>query len=86
MKMGNREQSGWGGRNDWRVRISGAVGAGAALTLALLLGPVVGIDGLWQGMIAVAVAVTVGTVLGQFVGGLLFRPSSSESPDAPPPA
>ncbi len=79
--MGNGERSGSGGRSDWPVRIAGGVGAAAAMTLALLLGPVVGIDGFWQGTIAVAVAISVGIVLGQFVGKLLFRPPSGGPPD-----
>jgi hypothetical protein len=42
---------------------------------------VVGIEGFWQGMIAVVVAIVVGGVLGRLVGGLLFRPPSGGPPD-----
>src|SRR5436309_9459607 len=71
VKMGNGERSSSGSRSDWPVRVAGMVGGGAGVALALLLGPVVGIDGFWPGMIAVAVAVGVGMVLGRLAGGLL---------------
>jgi hypothetical protein len=78
--MGNGEQSGSGRRNDWPVRIAGGLGGAAGVALALLLGPLAGIDGFWPGAIAVCVAAGVGIVLGQVAGRLLFRPPS----DGPP--
>jgi hypothetical protein len=62
------------------------VGAAAAMTLAFLLGPLVGINGPWQGTIAIVLAIVVGIVVGQYVGRLLFRPSSGGPPDHPPHA
>jgi hypothetical protein len=44
------------------------------------------IRGLWPGLIAVGIGVSVGVVLGRLVGGLLFRPSSGGPPDHPPQA
>jgi VIT1/CCC1 family predicted Fe2+/Mn2+ transporter len=84
--MGNGEQSGPGGRDDWRVRITTCVGAATCMAGAMLLGPLVGIHGLWPGMLAVAVAIIVGVVLGQLVGRLLFRPPSGGPQDPPPHA
>jgi hypothetical protein len=54
--------------------------AGAMMPL-----PVVGIGGFWPGMLALAVAMSVGAVLGRFVGKLI-RPSSGGPPDRPPHA
>ena len=45
------------------------------------VGPVVGINGFWPGMLAVAVVVSVGIVLGRLVSGLLFRPPSGGPPE-----
>ena len=53
---------------------------------AMLIGPVVGINGFWPGMLAISVAIIVGIVSGRLVGGLLFRPSSGGPPDHPPHA
>jgi hypothetical protein len=74
--MGSGERSGPGGQDDWRVRITTGVGAAACLAGAILLDPVVGINGFWPGMLAGAVAFGLGGILGRLVGGLLFRPSS----------
>lgn len=75
--MDNGAQSGPGGRDDWRVRLTIVAGVVVCMGGAMLLGPVVGIDGFWPGMIAIVVSIVVGVVLGRFVGGLLFRPSSA---------
>jgi hypothetical protein len=56
------------------------------MAAALILGPVVGIDGFLPGGFAIVVAIIVGIVLGGLVGRLLFRPSSGGPPDPPPPA
>jgi hypothetical protein len=72
--MGNGEQSGSGGRADWRVRLATAVGAGAGAALGLLVKSLgVDLGGFWPGMIAFGVVVGVGTVLGRLAGSLLFR-------------
>lgn len=62
--------------DDWRVRLTTGVVAAACITTTLMLGPKVGIHGLWPGMLAVVVAVIVGNVLGSLVCRRLFRPSS----------
>ena len=72
--------------DDWRIRISTAVGAGTGMAGAMLLGPVVGINGLLPGGLAIIVGIIVGIVLGQLVGRLLFPPSSDRPPDPPPHA
>jgi hypothetical protein len=50
---------------------------------AMLLGPVVGINGFWPGIVAITVAIVVGSVLGRVVGGMLFRPTGGPV-DRPP--
>ena len=82
--MRNSERSGSGGRDDWRVRLTTGVGVAACMGGTMLLGPVVGINGFWPGMLAIAIAILVGIFLGRFVSGLLFRPSSEGPPDSPP--
>ena len=62
--------------DDWRVRVTTAVVIAACLAAALILGPMVGIEGLWPFMLAIV----VGIVLGPLVGGLLFRPASGRPP------
>jgi hypothetical protein len=81
MNIGNDERSGRGGRDDWRVRITTAVGAPVGMGIAMMLGPVVGINGFWPGVLSVTVAIILGSVLGRLVGGLLFRPSSARPPE-----
>ena len=76
--MGSGERSGSGSRDDWRGRITTGVGVAACMAGAMLLGPVVGINGFWPGMLAIAVAIIVGIVLGRLVGGLLFRPNMGQ--------
>ena len=58
--------------DDWRVRVTTAVVIAACLAAALMIGPMVGIEGFWPFMLAIV----VGIVLGPLVGGLLFRPSA----------
>ena len=82
--MGNGERSGSGGRSNWPVRIAGMVGGAAGAAGALLWRPDLG--GFWPGLVAFGVVTGVGAVLGRFVGGLLFRPSSGGPPDHPPHA
>jgi hypothetical protein len=72
-KMENSDQSGSGGRDDWRVRITTMVATAACVAGAMLLGPVIGINGFWPGMLAISGAIVVGGILGPLVGGLLFR-------------
>ena len=84
--MGSNERSGPGGPDDWRVRITTGVGVAVCMAAALWLGPEVGINGFWPGIVAIVVSIFVGIVLGRFVGGLLFRPSSGDPTDTPPRA
>jgi hypothetical protein len=90
--MGNGERSGSGGRNDWPVRLGGAVGVlvfGAValfvvkplVDLPSLLGPIAG--GLVGGVIAFCAMILAGFFLGRFVAGLLFPPPSGAPPDHP---
>ena len=58
--------------DDWRIRLTTAVGVAACMAAAMILGPVVGINGFLPG----GLAIIVGIVLGGLVGRLLFRPSS----------
>lgn len=71
--MGRGEPSGPGGQVDWPMRIAGAVGGALGGAAALLLGPVLGIDGFLPGALGVLVGVGAGVVLGRLVGEILFR-------------
>ena len=76
--MANGEQSGSGGRSDWRVRVATGVGAALGATLGLLAKSL-GLDlGPWWGIIAYGVLIAVGILLGQLVGTLLFRRPSDK--------
>lgn len=70
--------------DDWRVRLTSAVGVAVCMAAALLLGPVVGIDGFLPGALVIVVAILVGIVLGGLVGRLLFRPPGGGPPDHRP--
>ena len=70
--------------DDWRVRLTTGVVVAACMAAAMMLGPVVGINGFWPGGLAIVVAIIVGIVLGGLVGRLLFRPPSGGPPDHPP--
>lgn len=72
--------------DDWRIRLTSGVAVAACMAAAMMLGPVVGLDGFWPGGLAIIIAIIVGIVLGRLVGRLLFRPSSGGPPVAPPPA
>jgi hypothetical protein len=72
--------------DDWRIRLTSALGAGVCMAAAMMLGPMVGIEGILPGGLAIIVAIVVGSVLGQLVGRLLFQPSSGRPPDHPPHA
>jgi len=63
--------------DDLRVRVTTAVVVAACLAAALVLGPMVGIEGFWPFMLAIV----VGIVLGPLVGRLLFRPSPGRPPE-----
>lgn len=56
------------------------------MAAAMMLGPMIGIEGFLPGGLAIIVAIIVGIVLGQLVGRLLFQPSSGRLPDHPPHA
>ena len=51
--------------DDWRVRLTTAVGVAVCMAAAMMLGPVVGIEGFLPGGLAIIVAIIVGIVLGQ---------------------
>jgi hypothetical protein len=67
--------------DDWRVRLTTGVVAAACIAAAMLLGPAVGINGFWPGMLAVVVAVIVGNLLGQLVCRLIFPPAAGGRPE-----
>jgi len=80
--VGNGERSGSGGRSNWPIRLATGAGAGAGAAIALLWRPDLG--GLWPGLIGFGIVTGAGAVLGQLVGGLLFRPSGGPpGPSAP---
>ena len=84
--MGNGEKSGSGGQSDWPVRLSGAAGGmlGGAVGL-FVVKPLIDLPpGL--GPFAFVALIGVGVILGQIVGGRLFRPSSGGPPGPAPPA
>jgi hypothetical protein len=84
--MGSGERSGPGGRADLRVRIATGVGVVVAATVALfVIKPLVELP-FWPGLLAFVAVLTVGALLGRFVGGLLSRPSSGGPPGRPPHA
>jgi hypothetical protein len=86
MNMGNGEKSGSGGQSDWPVRLSGAAGGmvGGAVGL-FVVKPLIDLPpGL--GPFAFVALIGVGVILGQIVGGWLFRPSSGGPPGPAPPA
>ena len=66
--------------DDWRVRLTGAVGALVAGVIALfVVKPMIELPA-GPGALAFAGMMTVGAVLGNIAGGRLFKPSSSSSP------
>jgi hypothetical protein len=79
--MGNGQQSGSGGQNDWRITITTMVGAAAGMALAMLVGNLIDIRGLWVGELEIIIGVVVGILLGRLVGGLLFPPSPGGPPN-----
>ena len=70
--------------DDWRVRLTTGVAVAACMAAAMMLGPVVGINGFWPGMLAITIAIIVGIVLGGLVGRQLFRSPPGGPPDHPP--
>ena len=72
--------------DDWRIRLTTAVAVAACMAAAMMLGPVVGIQGFWPGGLSIIVAIIVGIVLGGLAGRFLFPSSSDGPPDHPPRA
>ena len=72
--------------DDWPVRLSGAAGGmvGGAVGL-FVVKPLIELP-VWLGGFAFVALIGVGVILGNIVGGRLFRPSSGGPPDPPPPA
>ncbi len=70
--------------DDWQIRLTQGVAVAACMATAMMLGPVVGIDGFWPGMATIIVAIIVGQLLGRFAGRRLFPSSSGGPSDAPP--
>lgn len=64
-------------RDDWRVRVTTAVVTAICMAAVMFLGPTVGIKGFWPYMLSIV----VGILLGQQVGRVLFRPSTSRPPE-----
>jgi|GEM_PF-6111014 len=71
--MSNAEQSGSSSRDDWRIRIAGAVGAAITGGLALLVMSLADLRLFPLGLIVFLVAIAVGIWLGQRAGSRLFR-------------
>lgn len=70
--------------DDWRVRLTGAAGGMVAGVVALfVVKPMIELP-LWLGPFAFVALMTVGGVLGNIVGGRLFRPPSGGPLDHPP--
>ena len=66
--------------DDWRVRLTGAAGALVAGVIAMfVVKPMIELP-TWLGALAFGGMMTVGIVLGNIVGGRLFKPSSNNSP------
>jgi hypothetical protein len=82
--MRNGERSGSDGRSNLLVRLATMAGAVAGGAVALLWRPDLG--GFWAGLIGFGIFIGVGGVLGQLLGGLVFRPSSGGPPDHSPHA
>ncbi len=66
--------------DDWRVRLTGAAGAGLGGAFALfVVKPMIELPP-WTGGLAFVGLLTVGLILGNIVGLRLFKPSSNDSP------
>lgn len=59
--------------DDWRIRVTTGVAVAICMSAALVLGPIVGINGFWPGMLAIVVSIVGGIGLGRLVGRMLFR-------------
>ncbi len=79
--MDNGEQSGSGGQRDWRIVLAQMIGAAVVAGVGLSLQDRIHL-GLWLGMIAFALALGVGALLGQLVGSLVFRRPPGNGPRA----
>ena len=66
--------------DDWRVRLTGAAGALVAGVIALFVVKPMIVLPTWLGALAFVGMMTVGVVLGNIVGGQVFKPSSNNSP------
>jgi hypothetical protein len=67
--------------DDWRERLTTGGVVAVCMLAAIFLGPLVGINGFWIGMLAITVAIIVGNLLGQQVCRLLFGPSTGRPPE-----
>jgi len=66
--------------DDWRVRLTGAAGAFVGGVIALfVVKPMIELP-TWVGGLAFVGMMTVGLVIGNIVGSLLFKPASNSSP------
>jgi hypothetical protein len=70
--MSKSEQSGTSARDDWRVRIAGALGAAVTGGLALLAMSLADMHLFPLGLILFLAAIAVGILLGQRFGSRLF--------------
>jgi hypothetical protein len=80
--MTNGDRATSGRRDDWRVRVATMVGVAVAAAIALLLRRDLG--GFWPGVIAFALVIAIGGILGRLAVRRLFRPPSGGSSDHPP--
>jgi prolipoprotein diacylglyceryltransferase len=71
--------------DDWRARLTGVAGGLLASVIALFLAkPMIELPRV--GAFALGGMIIVGGILGNIVGGWLFKPSSSSPPNHPPRA
>jgi hypothetical protein len=69
--------------DDLRVRLTGSAGALVAGVIALfVVKPMIELP-TWLGALAFVGMITVGAVLGNIIGGRLFKPPSNSSPNPP---
>jgi hypothetical protein len=61
------------GQSNAPVRITTAIGGGAGMAIAMLVGRWADVQGFWPGTIGVCVGIVAGILLGRLGGSLLFN-------------
>lgn len=64
---------------DWRIRLTSAVGVAICMSLAIFLGPNMGVQGLLPGGLIIVAAILVGNLGGLLVGRRIFRMPTDKS-------